>query len=257
MLILEPILWSFPYEFRRLIFRVARPRHYEKLQAMREIETENGYSFKPFVEHRCIFVHIPKCAGISISKSLFDSLAGGHKKIGTYTLIFNKREFETYFKFTFIRNPWDRVASAFHFLKQGGMNNSDWLWSEKNLSEYLNFDHFVKCWLNRKNIQKKIHFVPQYKFVCGTESHFPKVDFIGFYENIEEDFFYVKNRLGINANLIEANKNQDRKRNYREYYTRATREIVENVYREDIEIFGYDFENSSLQHQIVRRDSSR
>jgi len=55
----------------------------------------------PFDRYQCIFVHIPKTAGVSICRSLFENLAGGHTTIAKYQIIFSKKEFDRYFKFTF------------------------------------------------------------------------------------------------------------------------------------------------------------
>jgi hypothetical protein len=79
------------------------------------------------------------------------------------------------------------------------------------------------------------------------------VDFVGLYENLAEDFNYIKNRLDISVNLKHQNKGTNRRKDYRTYYTDETREIVANVYQKDIEIFGYDFDNSSLAEQLTRR----
>jgi spore maturation protein CgeB len=57
------------------------PRAHKRFQAIRKIDTE-GRSLKSFDEQKCIFVHITKCAGVSVSKSLFGNLGGGHMKIG-------------------------------------------------------------------------------------------------------------------------------------------------------------------------------
>lgn len=85
----------------------------------------NNYSYKPLDNLKCIFVHIPKTAGISISRSIFGNLGGGHTKIRDYELIFSAKDFNNYFKFTFVRNPWDRIFSAYRFLKNGGINEED------------------------------------------------------------------------------------------------------------------------------------
>jgi len=45
------------------------------------------------------------------------------------------------------------------------------------------------------------------------------------------------------------NKTGERKRDYREYYTKSTIEIVADVYQEDIRLFGYDFEDAYQEEQ--------
>ena len=74
--------------------------------------------------------------------------------IRTYCKIFNYKEFNDYYKFTFVRDPWDRLASAYYFLKDGGFHENDKKWYKENLKEYNNFDDFVNNWVNKKNIYK-------------------------------------------------------------------------------------------------------
>jgi hypothetical protein len=239
-------LWLFPYETRQTLFRTMSPKAHKHFQEMRKIETDKGRSLKPFDEQKCIFVHITKCAGISIATSLFGNLGGAHLRIPHYQLIFSQREFNEYFKFSFVRNPWDRLVSAFLFLKKGGANKGDRLWTETNLSGFPDFHSFVTSWVNRKNVNAWKHFVPQYKFVCEPGSETPKVDFIGHFECISEDFIQVQKRLGSHTGLQHLNKSEGNKRDYREYYTEATKKVVAEVYQEDVRIFGYDFDNSFL-----------
>jgi hypothetical protein len=243
------LLWRFPYEQRRKIFKTLSPKGYRHFQEMRMFDTDRGRSLKPFDEKKCIFVHITKCAGISIATSLFGNLGGGHLRATHYQLIFNQREFEEYYKFTFVRNPWDRLVSAFLFLKKGGANKIDRQWAEENLSQYTDFHTFVTNWVNRKNVNTWKHFVPQYKFLCQPGKQVPVVDFIGHFECINEDFATIQKRLGCSTSLKHLNKTEGVKKEYREYYTEATKQIVADVYKEDIDIFGYDFDNAHLKRE--------
>jgi hypothetical protein len=64
-------------------------------------------------------------------------------------------------------------------------------------------------------------------------------DFIGRHETVTEDFLTICRRLGIETTLPHENATPHAP--YREYYTGATRAIVERVYRRDLDRFGYDF----------------
>lgn len=240
--IMMSAIWLIPYEFRRLLYRITLPQSNKIFQKMRMKDADtNEYSLKPYDEYKCIFIHIPKCAGVSLCKSLFGNLAGSHLSVARYQLIYNKEEFDAYFKFTFVRNPWDRLVSAYFFLKRGGFEEKDKIWAKKNLSKYTDFDSFVHAWVNKKNIQKWNHFKPQYRWICEPGSNIPKVDFIGYFENIEKDYSFVKSKIGSNSKLKHYNRSARNKKDYREYYTEATKEIVADVYKEDIRLFGYEF----------------
>ena len=74
-----------------------------------------------FEELDAVFVHIPKTGGVSISKALFDSgTVGGHRPAQTYRLIYGAERYAQMFTFGFVREPLDRLASAFAYLKAGG-----------------------------------------------------------------------------------------------------------------------------------------
>lgn len=235
-------------DLRRNIYRLRlkffKPEKFSRLQR----------SLFPLEDHRCIFVHIPKCAGISISRSLFgENFDATHRSLNEYLKILGPRKFKSYFKFTVVRNPYDRLVSAYCFLKKGGMNEQDKNWAEKNLSPYDDFDTFVKKWVNQKNIQTQIHFHPQSSFICLQKNQ-PGMDFIGYYENLEADFQHVCQKLNFNSTLLAMNRNSTKGKDFREYYTDETRAIVADVYADDIKVLGYDFDNSSLQNQLTKRD---
>ena len=63
-------------------------------------------------EHKCIFIHINKCGGCSVDQ-FFTGSFQGHLKALEYKKSY-PNDFNNYFKFTFVRNPWDRVVSAYH-----------------------------------------------------------------------------------------------------------------------------------------------
>lgn len=201
------------------------------------------YSIQPFIDHKCIFVHIPKCAGISINKSLFGNLGCGHATIGQYLATLGVKRFDSFFKFTIVRNPWDRLVSAFFFLKNGGMNRFDKDFADKHLYLYNDFEAFVHEWVNKENIRKYIHFLPQGYFLCIGNSE-PLVDFIGYYENIEEDYKKIASRIGSKKRLDKLNFRKNKKK-YSSYYSSEMLKIVGDVYQKDVDMFGYDFKSST------------
>ena len=118
------------------------------------------YSTLAYDYYSCIFIHIPKTAGISVTQALFGNYADGHTTIKNYKKKFLPQTVEKYFKFTFVRNPYDRLYSAYNFLKKGGMNAEDKQWADSNISEYNDFEDFVFNWLTKENAYGRTHFVP-------------------------------------------------------------------------------------------------
>lgn len=238
--------WNFAKLFDR--------RTFEDLQRLRRNTTPGTASLRDFDQKKAIFIHIPKCAGIAVKRALFEDIATAHTKLSTYGKVFEPELFLTYFKFTFVRNPWDRLVSAYHFLQRGGYGDADKKWFERELSGYKDFDDFVRNWLKAENIHKHIHFIPQVEFLQDENNDGVKIDYVGLYENIENDFDYIARRLGLENTLKRENASPHK--SYKDYYCGATREIVRAVYLRDIERFGYDFENSRLAAQIAARDAA-
>lgn len=189
--------------------------------------------------YKCIFVHIPKNAGLSVCYTLFGNTGGSHRKIVDYKKIFSPNTFKRYYKFTFVRNPWDRLVSTFFFLKKGGLTEKDKIWAEANLLAFTDFKDFVKQWLSEKSINNSLHFQHQHVFLEDEQGKIA-VDFIGRFENIDEDFKTITDKLNIKRILKKTNTSQ-RKKDYRDYYDEETKEIVNEVYKKDIQLFNYEF----------------
>ncbi|HXT11718.1 MAG TPA: sulfotransferase family 2 domain-containing protein [Candidatus Angelobacter sp.] len=229
---------SFQQHVQRLAYQIRHPFKFRRV-------------VKRSAKHKCIFVHIPKCAGASIRESLFGG-PGAHRTLAGYQTVLAPQLFADCFKFTFVRNPWDRVVSAFFYLKNKNMKSNQ-QWAKKNLSPFQDFNAFVREWLTPENIWSYVFFRPQYHFICLNGKQ-PAVDFIGFFENLAPDFALIRERIKSPAKLAEKNRNPLRGQDYREYYSDETRGLVAEIYAEDIELFGYSFDNSSLPAQIAARD---
>lgn len=210
-------------------------RAFRLRQHCRRLPDVNGY----IPDRKALFIHVPKAAGTSVSTALFG------REVGHLPVVCYKRflgdEFNDLFKFSFVRNPWDRLVSAYMFLQQGGMPaySADREFFARNLSRYRDFNEFAERWLTRTSVYSYIHFYPQSYFLVAEGNI--SVDYIGRVETIGRDFRHVANVLGSDAILGKANTTDGREHSYREFYTVKTREIVRRVYREDIERFSYEF----------------
>jgi hypothetical protein len=234
---LKKLYQKLPHDIKRYIYILLKRKSYQRYAQLRKSKNIYGHSLKEFDEYKCIYVHIPKCAGLSICKVIFGNKGPGHINIKAYQKIFSKKEFDTYFKFSIVRNPYDRLLSAYEFLKNGGISKRDINWARENILKYKNFDEFVKKWVTRNNIYSYDHFIPQHEFICIDGSIM--VDFLGGLERIEEDFNTITDKLNINVALTHTN-NGNRCGGFLDYYCRDAMEIVYNVYKSDFDILGYD-----------------
>jgi len=189
-----------------------------------------------FDDNKCIFVHVPKVAGTSMKNILFPNTKGpGHKLAMDYYLD-DPEKFEKYFVFAFVRNPYDRLVSAYNHLMQGGKNPTDIRFRDQYLTAYEDFTDFVVRGLNKPETTSYYHFIQQHYYVVNFEGEI-MVDFIGYFENVEEDFNKVAQKLGVDVAL--PHKNKSVRDPYQSYYTEETRKIAYEHYKKYFELLGY------------------
>ncbi len=194
--------------------------------------------------NKVIFVHTPKTAGKGIAKALFKEDFIGHHLLEQYKKT-DVEKYNSYYKFGFVRNPWDRLVSAYFYLKQGNTGPYGDRFTEKYLT-HESFEEFVYDLSKRKDIFLKwVHFIPQFKFVCD-ENNKVAVDYIGKYETLEEDFKVLRDHFKVSGATLEKFNNSKHKP-YWEYYNKEMVEIVRCVYQDDINIFNYEFPYEKLK----------
>ena len=185
---------------------------------------------------KLIFIHIPKNAGISIEEALFNKKIG-HKSILQFES-HDKKKCNKYFKFTVVRNPYDRLVSAFYFLKKGGRNPVDKAWAENNLKGIEGFNEFVFKLTNKKFAKKILnhqHFRPQYKYLVNSKGNI-NIDFIMKFETLSSDFEQLIQQLNF-RNIKLSHKNKSNRKSWEEYYEDGMELIVYNLYKRDFESF--------------------
>ena len=177
--------------------------------------------------HKCCFTHIPKSAGSSIHKIL-----SGSNRYSSHRRIVKDTKYKNYFKFTFVRNPWDRFLSTYFYFKKYGRDGARDVRMGKIVNEYKTFKHFtlnfndIKAWPTQ-------HWSEQVSW--EPEAH----DFIGRFESLQEDFNTVCDKIGIpRQELPHSNKSEHK--HYTEYYDEETKQIIAEKYAKDIEYFGYN-----------------
>jgi hypothetical protein len=195
-------------------------------------------------EKKCIFIHIPKTAGTSIEQFLREKNKNELEFIGLknnrsmqhYRAVELKIQlgyiFNLYYKFSIIRNPYDRLLSEYYWTP---IPNVGYKYG-KTKFEFLNYvTDVIK---NNKIFENKYndHFIPQYLFLYHGKKLL--VDQIFKYEDLEWVENYLKKKLNIDNNLPFLNKS---KLNIeKEDWNPRQKERIYKLYKADFLIFNYE-----------------
>jgi len=157
---------------------------------------------------------------LKISNKLFFNHMPGHEvreKI-------DKEKWNSYYKFCFERNPWDKTVSNYFWNKKGGE------FDELLFDDYINTRKYLNC----------------YNYPIYTHQDRVIVDFIGKYENLKDDLLKVCNKIGIDfdGELPKTkSKYRPKHHHYSYYYNKKNRELIQNTFKKEIELHGYTFED--------------
>ncbi|PYI96832.1 MAG: hypothetical protein DME98_10920 [Verrucomicrobia bacterium] len=197
-------------------------------------------------QKRFLFVHIPKTAGNSIQSALRDYSEDQlvalrkeqdgierfglrnpnyktkkHSTLGEYRDALGNEQFRSLYKFTCVRNPWDRMVSYYFTPTQ-----SPETWDPKRFREI---------------ISKAVSVADYLRLDQGEEDPFANVDYIIRFENLADDFRTVCGTLGISPATLPR-YNRSSREHYSKYYDEELRHLVRMRFAAEIERFGYTFE---------------
>lgn len=195
-----------------------------------------NHVYKPFIkDKKFIFIHIPKAAGKSISLAFYGNDKPGHFSVKDY-IYYDEEKFNSAFKFTFVRNPIDRFISAYNFLSNGGTSVGDMEFKINVVDHYKDINEFIEKWLSERNILKKEHFIPQSYFLTDDLNRV-SVDYIGYFENLDNDFIEISKKCGLNLTLPHVNKGKGLKEDV--FITSDNINKLKKLYENDYKILDY------------------
>ena len=201
---------------------------------------------------KSIFIHVPKTAGGSISRVMkdngvpIDPLNQDPGKINYTESEYILPQFKNFdlhvfdYSFAFVRNTYDRLVSAFH---------TPWanpfIRKNKNKSIKEKFAFYVDQFVLKESEHsyfKWSHVIPYMDtrtklFDSNGEQ---RVTFLGHFENLQQDFKTICDNINITDSQLP-HRHRSKHLNYTEYYDDRVLEIVTEVYKKDIEHFGYTF----------------
>ncbi|MDC7999127.1 sulfotransferase family 2 domain-containing protein [Gilvibacter sediminis] len=227
-------------------------------------------------EHKGLFIHIPKTAGQSVEDYFLNTMGRDRTEDNSKYLLgintnqegprrlahltakehvalghIDSQDFESYFKFSFVRNPWERLVSLYRF---------------RGFSSVCSFAVFVDRYLEYYLAHENWFFKPQVDFIYDENDHL-LCDFVGRMENLQQDFDTILARLSLPQGMLpHHNKSKEkwlsvktfklylkhpsllyqgqrppRVRDYRDHYSAKTLAQVHRLYERDIRLLNYQF----------------
>ena len=126
----------------------------------------------------------------------------------------------SYYKFAFERNPWDRQVSLYRF-------------KDKNRPCARSFERFLA--------RRKRAYVPNFRIY--TIDGLIALNYVGRFETLDADFRKILMDVGIKGPvaLPELNASSHARGEYQSYFTKRTRKKIARWYAQEIWHFGYEF----------------
>jgi len=141
--------------------------------------------------------------------------------------------FGGFYKFAFVRNPWDWQVSMYHFI----LKRADHI-HHARVKQMADFEEYLEWVIATRNPFTRGATKFQHEMVTDQDGHL-LVDFVGRFESLQEDFHKVCQTIGIAAELPELNRTEHQ--DYTRYYNERSRARVAEYFAKDIELFGYRF----------------
>jgi hypothetical protein len=135
--------------------------------------------------------------------------------------------FEGFYKFGFVRNPWDWQVSLYHYMRKEKTHY------QHNLIKKMDFEAYLDWRVKHDRHLQKDFFTDKKNNLI--------VDYIGKIENLREDFQQVCSRVNL-VGIDLPHINRSNHKGYKTYYNDRLVKLVESNFKEDIEFFNYTFD---------------
>jgi len=211
-------------------------------------------------KHKFIFFAVPKTATHAIREALrkhtdeddweqqtlfgkqylpipeLASIGHGHISVMQLRPHLPIETWDTYFKFGFVRNPFDRFVSTCFFLNR---QNPDF---ENNART------FMKRALRADRFRQRILVRPQAEQLTDDRGAIA-LDFVGRYEDLQCSFDMISERLKLPTTDLSL-KNASERASFEKYYDDELVETIGNYYGKDLRMFGYEFSSDPSTNRL-------
>lgn len=199
-----------------------------------------------------VFVHIPKTGGTSIRTVLEKYATVGvwrhkvngispsknrklskHAKAAVLRECLGPARWDSLFSFAFVRNPWDRIVSNYFYAKMHKKSVKHKFVAQRSFEEFV-------LWYGKNNASATpdMRLDTQSAYLVDATGNL-LVDMIGRFENLFWDFSNICSKIGIKETVLHLNSSKHA--NYRNYYSKRTKEIVRDLFIDDVRRFNYSF----------------
>jgi hypothetical protein len=207
-----------------------------------------------FKNPKATFIHIPKTGGSSFEQWVYNNVSDYDRQDKHATYNQSKEIWNDLgTTFTFVRNPFARIVSMYHFIGQRAIERnqkrtqglkvkkSTSLEGDTKIEELYNkgFNYWLTSLYNDTN-----EFIdtpngdwsrknPQTYWLENS------ADIIIKLEEINQKILILEELFNCKINLPHVNKSNHK--HYSEYYNNSTKKIIEELFITDLETFGYEF----------------
>jgi len=169
--------------------------------------------------------------GLNYDKYNFVSPYDPHTTLKEVKYLVGEEIWNSYFKFAFVRNPYEIAVSRYYWNKKG----------KSDVPQDASIDGFRE-WVKSGGLPNFDKFE---KYI--SDNNIIDLDFVGMYENLDEDMAYICDQIGIpHLNLPKLKSGYRDNTDFKDHYDEETKNIVNHYFKEDIKLFGYTFDNKNI-----------
>lgn len=212
-------------------------------------------------KHKCIFIHIPKCAGSSIetafgvdvnNNTLNEEYLFGWDSVNKLYLqhatpqqlidfkLISEENWNAYYKFIIVRNTWDKAMSDYFWFKETKNfkgSFKDYLYGKNDFVRFISLG---------EQTYRGDHLTPQieYMFLNNKPIKYNRVIYFDKH-NLNEKLVALTRKLELHNNFFEkkVQVGKKHKKHYSKFYTNRMKNEVFNLYKKDIEFFNFSFKD--------------